>query len=275
MKKQTLSGRLMVLAVAAALSLTSVIPAMAAERLDTPEDVYWGGKDEDDTPENGTYAWWDEVENAYEYELYLYCEESKVKEVKTKKTKFNFSKFMTKEGDYTFRVRALAKSKDRDYKTGLWSDYSDVSYVDADQAERIKSGDADKVNNVGPGVPENAAGGQAGTAGVQTETASGQAGTAGVQTGAAGQDQWLNDTVGWWYRRADGSYPKDGWFQDPADGHWYFFDASGYMMTGWIDWNGQRYFCNPLGTPAGAMVTGSNTIDGQQYEFDGSGAVIH
>lgn len=257
MKKQTLGGRVVMLAAAVLLSLSAAAPAMAAVRLDTPEDVYWGGKNEDDDPENGTYARWDEVENAYEYELYLYCEDSKVKEIKTKKTKYNFSKYMTKAGDYTFRVRALAKNKDKEYKTSLWSEYSDTTYVDEDQAERIKSGTVNEVNTSGPGIPKTG-----------TDT------TVQQQTGVVGKDQWLVDSVGWWYRRADGSFPTDGWFQDPADGHWYFFNAQGYMMTGWIDWNGQRFYCNAQGTPSGAMVTGSNTIDGQQYEFDASGALI-
>ena len=45
------------------------------------------------------------------------------------------------------------------------------------------------------------------------------------------------------------------------------------MKTGWIDWNGQKYYCNADGTPSGAMVTGENMIDGALYIFDESGAL--
>ena len=67
----------------------------------------------------------------------------------------------------------------------------------------------------------------------------------------------------------DGSYPKGGWWQDPANGTWYFFDEQGYMQTGWIDWNGNRYYC----TAGGAMAVGEYTIDGAQYRFDATGAL--
>ncbi len=241
--KNILMRRLAVLAAAMVLSVTAAVPAFAAERLGTPEDVYWGGSDDDDSDDEGNYAHWDEIEEAYQYEIYLYCEESRVKEVKTKKTKYNFSKYMTKEGDYTFRVRALAKNKDRDYKTGDWSDYSDTRYVSSEFAELMQRGGVVDTKTSGPGAVT-----------------------------AAGQ--WKQDTTGWWYQNADGSYPRDNWFQDPSDGRWYFFDTNGYMMTGWIRWNGGLYYCDAQGTPSGAMVTGNYVIDGVNYSFLESGALL-
>lgn len=80
----------------------------------------------------------------------------------------------------------------------------------------------------------------------------------------------MQDNIGWWYRREDGSYPANTWWQDPADGIWYYFNEQGYMVTGWIDWNGSRYYC----LPSGAMATGENIIDGAVYHFDGSGALM-
>ena len=35
----------------------------------------------------------------------------------------------------------------------------------------------------------------------------------------------------WWYKEADGTYPKDSWKQ--IDGEWYHFDESGYIDIGW------------------------------------------
>lgn len=243
MKKLNLRRHLAVLAAAALLSVSAAVTALAATtRLDKVEDAYW----DDDDP---AIARWEEVEDASQYEVYLYCDDSKVKEIKTKKTKYNFSKAMTKEGEYTFRVRAVSSSKK--YSNGSWSDYSDGTYIDADYAELMKNGGKIDTENSGPGAKEGG------------ET---------TQTGALSQGQWLQDDAGWWYRRADGSYPKNEWFQDPNGGHWYFFNEQGYMFTGWLDRDGARYYLDANGTPSGAMVTGDKTIDGVDYHFDESGA---
>lgn len=223
------------------LAVILAVPAFAAVRLPAPEDVYWGGSNEDDDVENGTYAYWDEIEDAYEYEVYLYRDEKKIREFTTKKTRLNLSKYMTEEGDYTFRVRALSKKSSRSVLDGYWSYYSDISYMDADRALRLKDGVVADSQNSGPGV-----------------------------TGGA----WVPDETGWWYRRADGTFPSGGWFQDPSDGSWYFLGEDGYMMTGWIDWDGKRYYCDAEGTPSGAMVTGDYVVDGVSYTFDASGALV-
>lgn len=41
------------------------------------------------------------------------------------------------------------------------------------------------------------------------------------------KDKWVKDAKGWWYRRADGSYPKDQWLLLDA---WYYFDSYGYAL---------------------------------------------
>lgn len=212
------------------LSAALAVPALAAVRLPAPEDVYWGGSNEDDDVDNGTYAYWDEIEDANQYEVYLYRDEIKVREIKTKKTRFNFTKYMTEEGDYTFRVRALSKKNDKNILDGYWSDYSDTTYMDADRIMRLKDGVVIDSQNSGPGAV--------------SETAS------------------------------DNDVQSGSWFQDPADGSWYFLGEDGGRVTGWIDWNGQRYYCDAQGTPAGAMVTGDCVIDGVSYTFDASGALI-
>ncbi len=47
------------------------------------------------------------------------------------------------------------------------------------------------------------------------------------------------------------------------------------MKTGWIDWEGNRYYCDQAGNPSGAMVTGEQIIDGTLYFFDESGALVN
>ena len=160
---------------------------------------------------------------------------------------------MTKEGNYTFKVRALAKSSSKEFSEGYWSEESEETYVSADFAEMIKNGGStSQLSKGGPGSGE----------GTSTEEKEAQ---------VVSQAKWIQEegTGRWWYQNADGSYPKGGWWQDPANGIWYFFDEQGYMQTGWIDWNGSRYYC----TESGAMAVGEYTIDGTQYRFDASGAL--
>ncbi len=78
------------------------------------------------------------------------------------------------------------------------------------------------------------------------------------------------DGVRWWYQNPDGTWPANGWAQLVWNGRtdWYYFDAEGYMVTGWITWENNRYYLNPVsdGTQ-GRMFTGWNEIDGKWYYF--------
>lgn len=85
---------------------------------------------------------------------------------------------------------------------------------------------------------------------------------------------WQKDDKGYWYARANGSYPKgqfeyieenkswfyfdesgyaytDKWLHH-TDGHWYHFDKDGYMATSWKKINEKWYYFNR----DGAMATG-------------------
>ncbi len=105
---------------------------------------------------------------------------------------------------------------------------------------------------------------------------------------------WRENAVGWWYQNPDGSYQKNGWFQD-IDKNWYYFDSDGYMQTGWIwdrgDWyftdesgkmqtgvlqiNGQVYYFNPVfGDDLGKMQTGKVVIKNQNYYFNANGNAV-
>lgn len=49
------------------------------------------------------------------------------------------------------------------------------------------------------------------------------------------KEGWIKDQHGWWYRRADGTYPVNQWML--INHHWYLFGANGYLRTGWHRWN--------------------------------------
>ena len=89
-----------------------------------------------------------------------------------------------------------------------------------------------------------------------------------MKTWVTEQEGWVHDAAGWWYRNADGSYPKMCW--KLIDHHWYLFGGSGYMLTGWVQWDGEKtgsgdwYYLEETGDLQGACWHGKD---------DGSGAL--
>ena len=73
----------------------------------------------------------------------------------------------------------------------------------------------------------------------------------------------------WYYLDKSNGDMKTGWYKDGST--WYYLDPSnGDMKTGWIKVSGEWYYLNS----SGAMVTGSQTIDGKVYNFASSGKWI-
>lgn len=223
---------------AAVLSAAMAVPSMAATKLDTPEEVYWDGADETD-------AVWAEVEDAAQYEVYLYRvsdsgSRTKVGEAKTKKTKYAFARKMDQEGDYVFKVRALAKGKD--YTDSAWSEESDASYISEEFAQWVKDGmKKQDPNTSGPGAKQ----GDAGSTGAVLS------GTGLIQPG------WRQDGKGWWWAiHGNGDawyYNCWQWLDGNQDGiaECYCFGPDGYIYT-------------DTATPDGYIVNadGAWTVDG-------------
>ena len=78
---------------------------------------------------------------------------------------------------------------------------------------------------------------------------------------------WMQNSTGWWYVNADGSYPKDT--VATIGGRVFRFDVNGYMRTGWINLGGTWYYLNS----SGAMVTGWLNLGGTWYYLDANGAM--
>ena len=79
---------------------------------------------------------------------------------------------------------------------------------------------------------------------------------------------WMQNSTGWWYVNADGSYPKDT--VATIGGRVFRFDANGYMRTGWINEAGTWYYLNG----SGAMVTGWLDLDGRWFYLNSSGVMV-
>ena len=75
---------------------------------------------------------------------------------------------------------------------------------------------------------------------------------------------WQHNSTGYWYRWLDGSYPHD--CLETIDGKTYYFNSSGYRVTGWKKVDGYWYY---FGSD-GAMVKGWQKI-GSWYYFDNEG----
>lgn len=82
-----------------------------------------------------------------------------------------------------------------------------------------------------------------------------------ASTSASSAGKWIKDSVGWWYKNADGSYPANRW--QLINGKWYFFDKAGYMATGWILSNNKWYYLNA----DGAMVENNWVFYKNQWYF--------
>ena len=223
-----------VLSVFTAVLMVSALsfPSMAATKLDTPDGLYWDGADE-------TQAVWDEVEEAKQYEVYLYRvsdsgSKTKVGETKTKKNKYDFSRKMTEEGDYCFKVRALAKDKQ----------HSDNTYVSAEYAQWVKDGRKKQdLQTSGPGAAKDSG---------QIE----QGGTAPQSTGSTAEHTgWCQNETGWWYAT------------NAAGTAWY---ANCWQ---WLDGNQDGVAeCYCFG-PEGYMYVNTTTPDGYTVNADGAWTV--
>ena len=99
---------------------------------------------------------------------------------------------------------------------------------------------------------------------------------------------WISDSVGWWYRYADGSYPagvsvrigdsvyrfdargymRTGWVSE--DGAWFYHHASGAQASGWVKDGGSWYYLDPA---SGRMATGWLLDGSTWYYLTSSGAM--
>lgn len=207
---------------------------------------------------NDYVAEWEEIEGAKSYEVKLLRDEKTVTTVTTTATEYNFSGYFNREGDYTFRVRAIARYND---KAGEWSDDSDSLYIDEDEAGRY--------GGSGHWVQD------------------GRGWWYAYDTGGYPSDSW-RQINGAWYHFDRSGYMETGWKR--LDDEWYYLSGSGAMLTGWQYINDKWYYLNSSGemqngwqyvngrwyylNSSGAMLTGWQRINDQWYYLDGSGAML-
>lgn len=85
----------------------------------------------------------------------------------------------------------------------------------------------------------------------------------------AATNRWVQSGNRWWYCHRDGSYTKDDW--EAIHGVWYYFDQSGWMVTGWLKKPEGWYYLNPS---TGAMATGWVNVNGKWYFLNSAGRMV-
>ena len=212
--------------------------------LELPSMAFQIGEIEHAGWESQTVASWNPAINAAVYELSLYRNGKSAGKVQNiTETSCDLAAKMTKEGTYSYKVRGIngydltAKSE--------WCEAEGSSFIDGAAAEQLRGM---YIAELPEGVTEPG----------QLEAYN-----------QANQMGWIQDHVGWWYKNQDGSYTTSNW--QLIDGKWYYFDSVGYMVTGWIQWNGNSYYCNP---GSGEMLSDMIIPDGSGRRVDSTGAWI-
>ena len=229
------------------------------------EEGYWNSVlelEDFNWDDQTAYATWEENENAKYYEYKLYRGSSALTGVeKTEETDLDLAKYFTRGGEYKLKVRAVYDSK----KRGAWEeeeidvDKEEAAEIYANAGYTSSSSSSSTSTNKGP-----SSGTSASAASLPSYVVKGNWGTKNGKwtftdnKGVAYKEKWA---------AVHNPYANTSAGQQAFD--WFYFDANGYMVTGWIVDGGRYYYCSPLsdGTQ-GRMVTGWTKIDGAWYYFN-------
>ncbi len=131
----------------------------------------------------------------------------------------------------------------------------------------------------GGGSTLRTSGGSGGGSTPRTSGGSGGGGGSTIKTGNSTNTtqsfkstvgSWIRDSVGWWFKKSNGTYPTSAWVQIGISPTWYYFDSRGYMVTGWNNIGGSWYYLEP----SGAMATGWVITNGKWYYLASSGKML-
>lgn len=235
-----------------------------------------------DLDESSGIGYWEENEYANRYELRFFRNGSYIAgPFKTTNTEYDFSKYFTRRGTYTFKVRGIRTNT----IAGDWCESDEVD-VDSEDAADIREYGGYGNTYSGNSPTANSGNNSGSTQNTQTtQNTSGPGSKAEPSKGS-----WFQNEYGWWWCNPDRTYPANAWKE--INGAWYYFNQAGYcVMNTWIkSQDGSTwYFCGDTGAmvtnvwvmsgsnwyycgPDGAMWTSRRTPDG--YYVDSNGAWI-
>lgn len=199
----------------------------------------------------GTASWRADSNDSGYYDILLYRDSTLLKRLYTYRGRsYNFYPYMTKEGEYFYRIRTVPGPNDSVGKASNWIDSSSL-YISS--------------NEVSDGSGQTTSDTYGGSSSAYESSGSV---ASGAVTSIDGVD--LGDSYGWiniannWYFRYPDKTLATGWLK--LNDKYYRFDTDGSMQTGWIlNPYGQWYYLNPTD---GVMVTGWLNISGTYYYLD-------
>ena len=225
--------------------------------LEEVEDLEWDGR----------RAEWDDVEDADKYEVKLYRNGTAVTTITTSGNSFNFYPYMTRSGDYTFKVRAISNS---DGEKSEWSSESEEYYM---SSADVYTGSAPTTTDYTSSTTSSGSSPANSSASYNAGWAQDAIGWTFWQNGQALKNTWLYVDNNWFYMGSN-NYMMTGWIY--VDNNWFYLNpisdgTKGAMLSGWQNINGVVYYLNPVsdGTK-GALKVGYQVIDGNTYYFDTS-----
>lgn len=182
-------------------------------------------------PGTGT---WGDVPSAKYFQIQLFKDGEALSDILSSyNTSYDFTSLITEAGSYTFKVRSVKSGSN---VKSSWATSGRLTV----EAEDITAGGLILSPNEG---------------------------ASSDSPNEDGSWQKAADNVRWWWRNPDGSYPVSSW--KAIGGQWYYFDAEGYMATGWIELDGLHYYLDPA---TGAMYANTRTPD--NYWVNESGAWV-
>jgi len=212
------------------------------------------------------------------YDLVCYRNELIVKKLeKYSGNYYNFYPYMTKAGDYTFKVRcAVPNGKEN---TGAYA--SDYGYSGV-----LTITESNRSNGQGQTTTDEK-NGSASYNGDNTNYPNG--------TGNENVAGWVTDSTGTYFRYPSGVIAKNcwielggnfyllgengkrltGWQINPSKTNWFYMDpATGIMKTGWFRDGQYWYYLEPEGASKGMRISGWRDINGKRYFFNDAGVMV-
>lgn len=180
-----------------------------------PTTAYW-------VDSTGNAIWEaDNILNSGYFEVSLYRNNNLVHRLeKYNGTQYNFWQYMTKEGDYMFKVRTVPGT-DKQMVSGKPSEYAESNSITLQEGEVNKNGQP----------------------------------SGNTSTGAnAG---WVSQNGKWYFYQPNGTMLKSNWTS--YQGKWYYLNQNGEMVTGLQTINGnQYYFVDSGAMVTGWLKNGAN-----------------
>lgn len=251
------------------LEVTLTMNAMNG-KYDTPANADW-------ISPTGTASWTENTIDSGYHDLICYRGSTKVKELKNYHgTSYNFYPYITKEGTYKYKIRTVADPSNGTGRTSDWLESGELYISTSEVSDGTGQTTADENGSGNSAVVVSDGQYPNGTGNSVTYGWIEQNGNTYFiyPDGTLLKSGWIK-LDGKWYMFDDSGRRVTGWNKNKY-GKWFYMDPStAVMKIGWLKDNGYWYFLNTTeGDNLGSMVTGWLTWNGEKYYFNDSGIMV-